>query len=191
MIGVITGMFALWLAPSSNTWVQVAIGALSGLAGVAAWHYILHPVVRYVWFVPIEEHAAQARQIYELQKEIRDLGSRLDQAEAKIFVTRDRQRVLDRLVAEINHGRAYLQFAERGEPIALILGHVNKWQQSTSLFVSDQIGVEAFRRFESASIPKLPPRIMPYRPDDHEALARRIRAHLDVLEALQRTLQSI
>lgn len=191
VIGVLVGSLGVVASPATETWTRVFIGGGSALVGIGIWHLILTPLWRFVFVVPVEEHVTQAQEIHDRDTTVEQLQSQLAISEANVLVARERQRVLDRLAQEINHGQAYLQFAERGEMISLYLGHVNTWERTSTVFLSDQLGAEAFKRFESANVPTLPTRITPYRPDDHASLARRIRARLDVLEALRQTLQRI
>lgn len=191
VIGVIVGAIGVAASPSTETWTKVLTGGMSGLLGVGIWHLILTPVWRYVFVVPVEEHVAQAEQIYDRDATIEDLRYQLARSESNVLVARERQRVLDRLTQLINDGRAYLQFAERGEMISLYLDHVNTWERTGSSFLREQLGADSFRRYESANVPKLPSRAIPIRHDDHEGMARRIRSRLSVLESLRQTLEKI
>lgn len=191
VIGVITGGVALIAAPETGAWTKFAIGALSGLAGVFIWHYVLAPVWRFIWTVPIEEHVAQANEIHALQAGLRDLGSRLTKAEADILVARDRQRVLDIVAEHIKDGVAYLSLAEKEVPLAQLKPHVDKWEGEVSRFLMDQVGSNEWLRFFAANTPVTSNTVTQRVPHDPASLASRIRGQLECLEAISRRLQTL
>lgn len=191
VIGVLSAIFGVLASPASETWTKVFIGGVTGLLAVAIWHLILTPIWRFVFVVPVEEHVAQAEQIYERNSTIQQIEKQLRIAEANVVTARDRQGVLDRLNQFSRDGAAYLQFAQRGEPLPVFTGYIQKWEREASGFLREQIGADAWQRFANANNPVVGNSVTIRTPTDHAGWAQRVRGQLECLDALSRRLQNI
>lgn len=65
------------LVPFDSTPLQALAGVVCGLLALAIWEYVLVPMHRFVFVVPVDEHVALHRRIRELEQQINSRGSGL------------------------------------------------------------------------------------------------------------------
>lgn len=68
--GAATGLVGFLSALSQQPIVIVLAGLLSGLAGALLFHFVVTPLVKFIWSVPLEEHVAQAEELHQLREQI-------------------------------------------------------------------------------------------------------------------------
>ena len=161
-----------------SEWIGPAV-----ILAVIAWALLF--AVSAVFHAPYSIYVAA-------ESKSRTLESELADAKAGIVIARQRQRTLDSLASEIQHGVAMNQMIASGRHILpTMLPIYEQWSKRTQQLLSDQVNRDAALRFFSGNQVVVSNSAIRPHLDSLDALKQHIERQLQLLDALSKILQQL